>query len=296
MRKGIFTLISLLVMFAFLHQHALAKDDDIVATIGDKKITNADFNRIVGYFVVDKQKAFEKNPQQKEIILRQLIQSIVVSELASKNGFDSKPDVKEQLDVIKMNFLANEYLKREVASKATVSGDDMKAFYDANQADFKTSEMVRARHILIKIDPTAPPQYKEKAKEKADGILKMIKEGDDFAELATELSDDPGSKTKGGDLGFFQRGRMVKQFEDVAFSLKPGEISAVVETQYGYHIIKVEEKKSPSVEPFDTVKEKINQKLLQERMKTKVNEFIDKAMQDAKVELHPEVLLGSEKQ
>ena len=128
--------------------------------------------------------------------------------------------------------------------------------------------------------------------EQANDILKKIKAGEEFEKLQIELSDDPGSKSKGGDLGFFPRGRMLKQFEDAAFSLKPGETSGIVETQFGYHIIKLEEKKDASTEPYDAVKDKISQKLIQERVKTTVTEFLDKVMKDAKVEMHPEVLGG----
>jgi peptidyl-prolyl cis-trans isomerase C len=288
-----FCIIGSLLVFAFFQGMALAQNDEVVAKIGDKIITVSDFNKIIANnFDSDKQKMIENNPQIREAILSQYVQTLVVFGLANQSGFDKRPEVKEQLEFYRSNFIANEYIKREIAGKITVPENEIKAYYDSHPDEFKKPEMIRARHILVKVEPSASQQDKEKAKVKANDILKKIKAGDNFEKLADDQSDDPGSKSKGGDLGFFSRGRMVKQFEDAAFSLKPGETSGIVETQFGYHIIKVEEKKDTSTEPFDAVKDKISQKLIQERAKTKVTEFLDKVMKDAKVETHPEVLGG----
>lgn len=285
----------LLFMIILFQGKSFAQNSDVVAKIGDKKITLSDFNSIVGYLDSEKQKMLEKNPQLKESFLRQVVQTMVISNLAKEKGFDKKPDVKQQLDLFTDNFLANEFLKKEVVQKISIPEDELKSYYDKHKEEFKTPEMVKARHILVKVNPSASAEEKKKAKEKAEDILKKIKGGQDFAKLASEFSDDPGSKMNGGDLGFFAKGRMIKPFEDAAFSLKPGEVSGVVETQFGFHIIKVEERKDAGVEGFDTAKEKIRQKLLQDRIKTKVTEFIDSAMKDAKAEIHPEVISGEKK-
>jgi peptidyl-prolyl cis-trans isomerase C len=295
MRKYFEIVLSLLLVTVFIHGNVSAKDDDVVAKVGDRKITISEFNKMLGYLDSEKQKLIEKNPQLKENLLQQYIQGIVISKLAKKKGFDKNPELKEQLEMIKDNYIAIEYLKKEVTNKVEVSEEDIKSYYESHKDEFKTPEMVRSRHILIKTDPSASDNDKKKAREKAEDILKKIKAGEDFAKLASDVSDDTGSKPKGGELGFFPKGRMVKSFEDAAFSLKPGEVSGIVETQFGYHIIKVEEKKEPGMEPFDTAKEKIKQKLLQERSKTKVTEFIEKAMKDANIEVHTEVLMGGKK-
>jgi peptidyl-prolyl cis-trans isomerase C len=295
MRKYLGIVVSLLLVMVSIHGNVSAKDDDVVAKIGDRKITLSEFNKIIGYLDSEKQKLVEKTPQFKENLLQQYIQGIVISNLAKKEGFDKNPQLNEQLELIKDNYIAIEYLKKEVTNKVEVSEEDMKAYYESHKDEFNMPEMVRARHILIKTDPSASDNDNKKAREKAEDILKQIKAGEDFAKLASDLSDDPGSKTKGGDLGFFPKGIMVKSFEDVAFSLKPGEVSGIVETQFGYHIIKVEEKKEAGMEPFDTAKEKIKQKLLPEPTKIKVKEFIDKAMKDANIEIHPEILMGGKK-
>ena len=285
----------LLLAITLFQGNAVAQNDNIIAKIGDKQITLSDFNAIIDYLDTEKQKALVNNPQLKETFLRQIVQSMVISDIAKKEGFDKKPEVKKQLELFTDNFLVNEFLRREVVQKITVSEDEMKSYYDSHKNEFKTPEMVRTRHILIEATPLSSEEEKKKAREKAEGILKRIKDGEDFAGLASNFSDDKGSQQKGGDLGLFPRGAMVKPFEDAAFALKPGEISGIVETQFGYHIIKVEERKDPSVEPFEAVKERINQKLLQESIKSKVTEFVEKAMKDAKVEIYPEVLSGAKK-
>lgn len=292
MRKHGCIAVIVFLMTMFFHGQTLAKDSDVVAKIGEKKITVADFERILGYVDTDRQKLFEQNPQLKETLLNQIVQSTVISDLARKKGFDNRTDVKEQLKIVTDNFLANEYLKREIANKITVSESEMKSYYEAHKDEFKIPEMVKASHILVRMDASSSEDDRKKAREKAENILKKIKSGENFAKLASEMSEDPGSKTKGGDLGFFPRGRMIKPFEEIAFSMKPGETSDLVETQFGYHIIKVEEKKEASVETFNAAKERINQKLSQDQIKTKVAEFIETTMKDAAVEMHPEILTG----
>ena len=294
MRKCLWILGSFSLMM-FIQANVFAQDNAVVAKIGERKITLADFKRVTDYFDAERQKMLETNPQLKETVLRQFIQSMVISDLAKQKGFDRVPEIKEQLQFFSDNFLANEYLKREIAQKITVSDDELKSYYDSHKDEFKTQDMVKARHILVRVDNSASDDEKKKAKEKTELYLKKIKDGEDFAKLASDFSDDPGSKAKGGDLGFFPRGRMVKPFDDAAFSLKPGETSGIVETQFGFHIIKVEDRKDSSVESFDVVKERLKQKLSQDRTRKELTDFIDKAMKDSKTEIYPDVLTGEKK-
>lgn len=281
---GYLAMLFFLISLCF-YGNSLAQDD-VLVTIGDRKITMADLDKTIGYLDAQKQQMIEQNPQLKEQLLRQLVQSIVITDLAKKAGYDKKADIIDRLQFFTDNYLAAEYLKREVVNNITISEDDMKSYYDSHKDDFKTPEMVRIRHILIRVETGASEEEKQKAKEKAEDILNKIKSGEDFAKLASEFSDDTMTKPKGGDLGLISRGRLVKPFEDAAFALKPGEISELVETQYGYHIIKVEEKKDEGFESFDTVKDNLDQKLLQERIQSEVSVFIEKSLKDAGVEFH----------
>lgn len=265
-----------------------AEEDVLLAKIGDKKIMMSDLKRMISYYDPEKQKVLEQQPQFKATILQRIVQGMVLSKIAKDNGFDKRPDIKEQIDLMTNDLLASQYLMKEVVGKINVTEDDINLYYRAHQEEFRTPEMVRARHILIKVDKNASEEDKKKAKEKAEDILKRIKAGEDFVKLASELSDDPGSKSKGGDLGFFPKGRMVPDFEKVAFSLKPNEVSDIVETPFGFHIIKVEEKKESVQEPLEKVKDKVKDKVFADFRKAKVDEFVEKAMKDAGVELNLE--------
>jgi peptidyl-prolyl cis-trans isomerase C len=284
-----------LALVLALQVNVFANSDAVVANIGDQKITISDLDKMIGLLDAEKQKLIEKNPQLKESVLTQFVQSMVVSKLAKGKGFDKIADVKDQLDFFKDNFLASLYIRQEVLGKISIPDEDMKKYYDSHKDEFKTPEMVRVRHILVRVDESAPEKDQKAAKKKAESILKKIKSGADFAKLAEEVSEDPGSKEKGGDIGFFQRGRMVKSFEDAAFALKPGEVSGLVKTRYGYHILKLEERKAPAIQSFAEVKETIRQKLIQDQSKSKVVAFIEQAMKDAKAEIHPEALAGDKK-
>ncbi len=138
-----------------------------------------------------------------------------------------------------------------------VSDQQIQQYYQGHQKDYQVPEEVKVRHILIKVDAGADPKVDAAAKQKAEDLLKQIKAGADFAALAKANSDDPGSKEQGGELGMIQRGVTVPPFEKAAFSLQPGQISDVIKTQFGYHILKVEEKQTAHLKSLDEVKPQI---------------------------------------
>ena len=291
MRKFIVVLGCLISSVLLIGTMGLAEENEekeIIAKVGDQTITLSDLEQIIGYLSDNRQAMIEQNPQVKESILRQYVQSIVISQQAKKEGFDKKPEVSQKLNFYSDSLLSNLYLEKQIGDKVTVTEEETKAYYDEHRNEFTTPEMIKARHILVKVDPSASEEEKKQAYQKAEDILKQVQDGEDFAELATELSDDSHTQSKGGDLGFFSRGKIVKPFEDVAFEMKPGETSGIVETQFGYHIIRVEDRKEETLHSYDSMKERIQQRLLQQKKSTYVNDFIDKAMQDAKAELYPE--------
>ncbi|MFA6956455.1 MAG: peptidyl-prolyl cis-trans isomerase [Thermoanaerobaculia bacterium] len=162
----------------------------------------------------------------------------------------------------------------QLRAKVTPGDADLKAYYDLNKESFKSRESVRAAHILIPVAPNAAPAVDAAAKAKAASLVAQLRAGADFAKLAAENSEDPGSKTRGGDVGFFERGRMVPEFENAAFSLKIGEISDPVKTQFGYHILRVSEKRAEGYRPFEEVKGELVGRYTDERSRTMARDAI----------------------
>lgn len=183
-------------------------------------------------------------------------------------------DLKEQI-LMQMQAKA---LMEATGGDIVVTDEDIQAFYDQNPQYFESKEQVQASHILIKFENNATEEQKAEAKAKIDGLLVQVKEGADFAELAKENSDCPSS-AKGGDLGMFGRGQMVPPFEQAAFAMNIGDVSDVVETRFGYHIIKLIDKKEAGTTSFDEAKEQITDYLTQQKQREAWTQY-NKTMHD----------------
>jgi len=209
------------------------------------------------------------------------------NEQAFKDGLAedhlSEDTVKSQ---IKMKLAVQQFVEKEFGGKVDVSEGEAKAFYDENPQYFTQPEAIRASGILIKVDVKSDAAKKEEARKKLEDIQKRVQKGEDFAVLAKDFSQD-ASAAQGGDLGTIPRGRMPKALDDAAFSLKPGEVSNVVETELGFHLIKVHEKKPEKVVPFKEAQEKIRQHLTNQKLKQRVEEYLNEVKKTAKIERIP---------
>ena len=194
-----------------------------------------------------------------------------MTEQALKERFAS------QLAMIKLT-------ETELASKVAVTPQEVKAFYDANPDLFTTPEMVRASHILVKVDQTATSEEKAQALEKIKSIQKRIQGGEDFAQVAKEVSDCP-SKAKGGNLGFFMKGRTVPAFDKTAFSMRPGETSDIVETEFGYHIIRLTDRRAAATSSFDEARARIEQHLKSEKISREFPKYVEMLKSKAKIKI-----------
>ena len=165
-------------------------------------------------------------------------------------------------------------------SKVALSNEEVREYYDENLETFKTPKTVEARHILLIVNRDADPETVEKTKERALDILKLAKEGKDFAKLAKQYSEGP-TRDKGGYLGKFKKEAMVKPFADMAFSLKAGEVSEPVRTQFGWHIIKVEKVNEASITSFEDAKKNIRKKLTDDMAKSLAYDEAETVSDDA---------------
>ena len=192
--------------------------------------------------------------------------------------------------------ICEEVINREVRDKNQVTEAEIKKFYDENPKEFEQPEQVRAAHVLISFKDPADPNpnpgakrdlpaaQKEEKKKLAESILARAKKGEDFAKLAKEFSDDPGSKDKGGEYTF-ARGRMVPEFEAAAFSTPPGQVSDLVTTVFGYHVIKVLEKIPAQKVELAKVSEDIKRYLANEKMQQEMPKYLQQLREEAKVEI-----------
>ena len=213
---------------------------------------------------------------------------------ALKGRFPSEVEFKKALSTMNLteaglrfqferDLAIRKLLDDQIGDKVAVSEKESKAYYDNNLESFKKPEQVRASHILIKVDPGAEEAKKAEARTKIESVQAKLKKGEDFGALAKEYSEGP-SGPKGGDLGFFGRGQMVKPFEEAAFSMKPGQVSGMVETRFGYHLIMVAERTPESTLSYEEVKDRLEQYLKQQKVQEAIAAYVETLQGKAKIE------------
>jgi peptidyl-prolyl cis-trans isomerase D len=186
--------------------------------------------------------------------------------------YDKNRESFREPERVKLEYVL--YAPEKFADQAEVSDADVQRYYAEHQASYEKPEQVHARHILFKVAPDATPEAKAAVRQRAEAELAKVKAGEDFATLAQTDSED-SSAAQGGDLGSFPRGRMVRPFEDAAFALASGQISDVVESQFGFHIIKVEEKEEAHTQPLDEVRAQIVETLKQDKARALAHQRAD---------------------
>lgn len=222
-------------------------ENKILATVNGKEITEMDVNALLQNFIAQGNMNFNSEQGKKQILDELINQELFYSEAIEKS-YDKEEEFIKELEINKANILKN-YALRKILNSISVTEEEVVNYFNSNPESFKTPESVQASHILVKTE------------EEANKILDEIKNGSAFEEAAGKYSSCP-SKAKGGDLGFFNKGQMVPEFENAAFSMEKGEVSEPVKTQFGYHIIKLVDKKEATTSTFEEVKDQIRQFLL----------------------------------
>lgn len=218
----------------------------------------------------------------------QNIQARFPSEAAFTQELNSRGLTPEQLKKNIRNGLMTEHLiNKEVIGKVSVAPEELEPYFQKHRGDYMQEETVHARHILIKVASDASPEDDQKAKDRAEAVLAKAKKGEDFAQLAKQHSEGPSSAQE-GDLGYFGRGKMIKPFEDAAFTLKVGEISGLVRTQFGYHIIKVEDKLEAKQLSYKEAEDQVKKDLTREKTIARYGEYIKGLREKAKVTVNLE--------
>lgn len=309
------------VAFLLLSFPGLAEEtkssSEKVAVVNGVIITQEEYNKELDFHLQRaSQRGLQVSDDQmaklKDDILESLIEREILFQESQKSGIEvEQKSIDDQLSVIKKRFPTEDEYKNalstmklsedavkmqikkglaikelidiQIAQKVMITDEESKAYYDTHPELFKQAEQVKASHILIKVDSNADEQKKTDAKKKIVEVQKKLKDGQDFAALAKEYSEGP-SNVRGGDLGYFGRGQMVKPFEDAAFGMKPDEVSEIVETQFGYHLIKVYDKKPEKTLAYTEVKDQLTQRMKQEKTEQEAGKYIEKLKKDAKIE------------
>lgn len=302
-----------------------------VAIVNGEMITLDEYKKVADPMIEQYSKVFtgldkeSKLAELKKYILNQMIEEKILLQEAEKKkikitdvdideglkelkkSFTSEDDFKAELKrqnmtekelrkKVKDSLSVRKLIEQEIEAKVEPPTEqEIQNYYNEHKKDFERPDQIRVRHILIKLDKNADLKTKSKVLNTMRDIEKQLKAGADFAELAKKYSEDPGSKDKGGDIGFFAKGMMVKEFEDAAFKLKKGQISDIVPTDFGYHIIKLEEEKpgkqleltdelelgGPPLKVKDFMKETISQ----EKSVKKFSEWLKNLKESGKIEI-----------
>jgi peptidyl-prolyl cis-trans isomerase C len=278
---------------------AAAKSNEVVARVNGTEIKRKELDAAVQAFTYQMARRGRPIPPgQGAGIQHDMLDELIGRQLLLQEGskhipLDIDKKVQEQVDQVKTQVGGEEQLQKTLADtgiafdeytkrvrdniiihdavqsaidkEVKIAPEDVKAFYDKNPDQFKQPETVRASHILIRVTPDATDEVKKQKRTQIDSVRTLVKNGEKFADVAKKFSEDTGSGANGGDLGFFGRGQMVPEFDTAAFSLKTNEISDVITTQFGYHILMVTDRKPAQTVPFDQVKDDLAQYLKQRK-------------------------------
>lgn len=249
---------------------------EVIATFDGKTFTTGDF-----LIEVDRMPPRSRTQLTTPERRKQFVDSYVMNELLAergrKQGYDHDPDIDRQVEDLRRRLIIQRVMK-DFQEPPEISDEEVEKYYEANKRLFSGAQ-VRASHILVKDEALAKKLRAELAADPSK-----------FEELAKANSTDSATAARGGDLGFFGQGRMVADFERAAFSLEPNEISEVVKTPFGYHIIKVVERKEGPEKPFDEVKDRIRVSMLNQRRQEQVTVQFEEMKSNAKVTIDEEVL------
>ena len=216
----------------------------------------------------------------------------IVTQFPSRAEFESQlglsgltPDVLK--DDIRRNLMIQRLVEAQFPEDLESTDEEIEEFYTANTDQFEQPEQVEASHILIQIPSSGDEEEKNAKLAEIEAIKVRIDGGEDFAEVAKESSQDTGSAPQGGSLGYFGRGQMIPAFEEVAFALEPGEISDIVETQFGYHLIQVSDKREAGTVPLEEISEQIGIYLTNQKQQQVIGDYLRNLRKGADIQYEP---------
>jgi peptidyl-prolyl cis-trans isomerase C len=252
------------------------------------RVLRAVLDQLIGYRLLVQESAARKSPitdAQIDARMDQIRSQFPSEEVFTQQLQQRKTTLAELREDTRKSMQITAMLQAELDARTAVTPEQVNDFYAKNPAAFEQGERVKASHILVRVQANAEPAERERAREKAAGLLADLKAGKDFASLARQHSDDPGSGAQGGDLGFFQRGQMVPPFETAAFALPVGQTSDLVLSDFGFHIIRVTDRQPGRTQPLEEVKADIEQYLVGQNREAQTKLFVESLKAKGKIEI-----------
>ena len=249
-------------------EKVLPLTSNIIAYVNGSPVEVSQFSEVFANRSLEKLPSYLRREYDKnrKNFIKRLIENKIVEEAAQAEEFSDDPEYQKELSDAVKQIKMKYYYDKYVTSKIKISENDLKKYYNNHTDKYSTPERVRARHILVSLKKNALPANITNAYNKIKALRRRVLEGESFSEIAAAESDCP-SRAKGGDLGIFERGQMVPKIENAAFDLKKGEISDIIKTEFGYHIIQTTERLPRRKLSFDEVKENIERDLYSQREK-----------------------------
>jgi parvulin-like peptidyl-prolyl isomerase len=277
MRKIAIGLVLTAALISCSNQSVEQKKGPFLAKVGNVTITQSDYDKEF-QSLPDYARQLFADGEGKEKFLNEIINKEMLYQEALKKNLDKSPEFREKLEEFKKLTLVTELFEKEILTGAKVSDEEAKEYYEKHREEFTPITQIKASHILVKTES------------EAGKVFDRLKKGEKFGDIAKAVSIDTGSAVNGGDLGYFTQGQMVPEFEQAAAGLDVGEISAPVRTQFGYHIIKVTDKKKGSPIEFEKLGDMIAQRLSAERQKDTFEQYIQKLKNSYKIEINRDAL------
>ena len=267
-----------LLLFFFVVSCSKKESGTVLATIDGENISLEEFNKELDKIPANMKMLVATQTGKKNYLDRLIIKRLLLKE-AKKEKVDSEKDFQDRLSDIRDQLLIEAVLKKKITADTKMTDEELKKYYDANKEAFKKDTEINTRHILVKTN------------EEAKQILAKLQKGEDFAELAKKYSIDPQAAQSGGELGYHPKGTLMPEYEEAASKLtKVGQISGIVRTKYGFHIIKLEGMRQATYVPFEEVKDFIKQKIAQEKQTELLDKYVTELKKSAKITVKDELL------
>ena len=254
-------------------------DSPVLVKVNGEAVTQEEFLKEIERVPEWARGQFE-GAEGKDKFLDEIVKRELIYQQAIKMKLNNDEDYMEKVDEFKKMTLISLILQKEVEEKAEVPAEDVKTFFDQNEEKFRIGTEIKASHILLETEA------------EATDIIDKLNKGESFSTLAKKYSKDTGSAEKGGDLGFFGRGKMVPEFERAALGLKKGELSAPVKTRFGFHVIKLSDIKEGDPANFEQSKASIHKQLTAAKRKDHFDAFVDKLRNAGKIDKDQTALMS----